>query len=769
MPLQIRCPTCQTAYALTDEQAGKKIRCRKCDTVFPASAVVGTADPEPTVPESPAPRPRQTRPAPAAPRSRGVLLLILVLVVSVVSVVVCMGVSGGGLYWWIAQQPVTNPKPAAADNEGGGPGAAGAFGNAGDMPPFPVLDPPADGDVAAGPVVADAEPPTANADPTNPLGAHVVEPPPADPDPAPAVGGELTAEVLHKVKRATLHLRVTLPDGNVAEGSGFFAVYPGVILTNAHVIGMLHAGTHKPQKIEVTQNSGRADEKKFEAAFFAADRSADLAVLRAVTDVVPPPLEVHSARGLRETQRVYVFGFPFGDALGKAVTVSVSAVSSLREEHGVLRRVQVNGGMNPGNSGGPVVDSHGNVVGVSVSVIPNSQINFAVPGDSVHALLDGRLAGVELEPSYQGPGDAALLPVTVHSVDPLGRIRRAGLEVWTGGKGVSRPASARQPTPEPGDSARQVVNLPSARGDLRAEVPLPPPPAGKVYWVQPRWLDAAGQTHWAAAVATSAAPPVRREGTSLVVRQEAGDRPLEVTSKVAVWGQDLEGRGPALLQTLTARLQENISNVRPQGADVRLQYGKCELTRTANGQKAELAAHERQAIEDLSRMAVLLRVDGQGNPVGSPQLDTHQVPPTSLNEVRRMGDQVQQALDWLAVPVPNREVAVGDSWKAWRTVPVNIAGLPLIGAARMTYTYVGRRTRDGREEGVVSMRGAVRGPLGQFLRMSGDAHGSAAIDLAGGRVRDASLSVLVEVEGTINNQQGSANIALDVAMQRTMP
>src|SRR5262249_39843358 len=141
------------------------------------------------------------------------------------------------------------------------------------------------------------------------------------------------------------------------------------VLTNAHVVGMLINEGNKPKKIEVVRNSGTSEEKKYPGEILGVDRGADLAVLRVKASDAPKPLEVKSARSLVETQQVWVFGFPLGASLGKAVTVSNTAVSSFREENGVLAKVQVNGGMQPGNSGGPVVDAHGNVIGVAVSII----------------------------------------------------------------------------------------------------------------------------------------------------------------------------------------------------------------------------------------------------------------------------------------------------------------------------------------------------------------------------------------------------------------
>ena len=65
-------------------------------------------------------------------------------------------------------------------------------------------------------------------------------------------------------------------------------------------------------------------------------------------------------------------------------------VTSLRHDGTKLKKIQVEGGMTFGNSGGPVVDLKGNVVGVAVSGIKGENINFCVPGEMVHQLLANR-------------------------------------------------------------------------------------------------------------------------------------------------------------------------------------------------------------------------------------------------------------------------------------------------------------------------------------------------------------------------------------------
>ncbi len=235
-------------------------------------------------------------------------------------------------------------------------------------------------------IVADQPPPGPAAPAQLPV-ERLKEDEVAIPDsPAPK---EMAADVVKKVKQSTTYLRVTLPSGEVAQGSGFFALERNLVITNAHVVGMLRS-SNPPRRIEVVVRSGEVDEAKRTGTLLGIDRENDLAVLRVEGDLsqLPPPLPVAGTADLVETQKVYIFGFPFGAQLGKNITVSTSSISSLRRGNdGVLKQVQVNGGMNPGNSGGPVTDARGAVIGVSVAGISGTQINFAIPADFIRPFV----------------------------------------------------------------------------------------------------------------------------------------------------------------------------------------------------------------------------------------------------------------------------------------------------------------------------------------------------------------------------------------------
>jgi len=167
----------------------------------------------------------------------------------------------------------------------------------------------------------------------------------------------------------------------------------GYILTNQHVV-------HRAARVSIKLTNG----DKVEARVIAEDASTDLAVLRARTSSLPA-VSLLTKEGPRVGQLVVAIGNPFGFE----ATVSAGVISAhgrtLRGADGRLIEgvVQHTAPLNPGNSGGPLVDARGRVVGINTAIIAAAQgIGFAVPASTAEWIISEVLTNGRVRRAYLG-------------------------------------------------------------------------------------------------------------------------------------------------------------------------------------------------------------------------------------------------------------------------------------------------------------------------------------------------------------------------------
>jgi S1-C subfamily serine protease len=210
------------------------------------------------------------------------------------------------------------------------------------------------------------------------------------------------------------------------QGSGFIIDKEGHVLTNYHVIA-------DARQVEVTLHN----RKKYRATVVGTDRSHDLAVIQ-IKGPGLTPMVLGDSRNLQVGQKVYAIGNPFGLS-GTMTRGIISSIRPVQEPDGMQidEAIQTDAAINPGNSGGPLLNWHGEVIGINTliasSVGQSAGIGFAIPVNTAKAVLNDLMTLGRVRRPALG---VRTIPVTPELADQLGLPAGSGLlvvQVVTGG------------------------------------------------------------------------------------------------------------------------------------------------------------------------------------------------------------------------------------------------------------------------------------------------------------------------------------------------
>jgi S1-C subfamily serine protease len=230
---------------------------------------------------------------------------------------------------------------------------------------------------------------------------------------------QAVVNVVETVGKAVIGVSPPRHEREGGQGSGFLITPDGYALTNSHVV-------HGRQKLTATTHEG----DRLDAQLVGDDPATDLALIRLAARDLPI-----CSLGESSALRVGQLAIAIGNPLGFESTVSTGVISALgramRSQDGRLIEsvIQHTAPLNPGNSGGPLVDSRGRVVGVNTAVIYMAQgLGFAVPADTSRWVIGELITHGKVRRPYLGIG-ATVVAIERRLVRELDLLSDRGVEV----------------------------------------------------------------------------------------------------------------------------------------------------------------------------------------------------------------------------------------------------------------------------------------------------------------------------------------------------
>ncbi len=239
-------------------------------------------------------------------------------------------------------------------------------------------------------------------------------------------------------------------------GTGFIVSESGLVVTNRHIVG-------SARRVTVLTATG----EEYRGEVVQRHSVLDLAYVEIDSDRAFTPLTIGDANGVSVGEAVIAIGYPLGEELGLEPTVSRGIISAKRDDY-----LQTDASLNPGNSGGPLLDTNGNVIGVITARVESTEtgrpvtgIGFAIPVNEVQQDL-GALAA-----SASPSSDATATPLPTIPPTPDIEATKAALEAMDAHRRQAEQAT-RTATEAQQEAERYATSLEATR---IAELPTPTP------------------------------------------------------------------------------------------------------------------------------------------------------------------------------------------------------------------------------------------------------------------------------------------------------
>lgn len=198
------------------------------------------------------------------------------------------------------------------------------------------------------------------------------------------------ADIVKRCSPSVCKIEITSSGQSLSTGSGFLIDGKGRIFTNAHVVA--EAAHNTAVSIEVLFPQSSAPDKRYKATLETMSDTVDLAIID-IDASMPSSLSLYSGEKPQLMTEILVLGFP----LGQSLKSTPGYIQAFQTVPGLGSMIDLSAAVDPGNSGGPVLDKDGSVVGIVTAKIPGYNFNLALPIQTVSGFLNNAKAPGEVE------------------------------------------------------------------------------------------------------------------------------------------------------------------------------------------------------------------------------------------------------------------------------------------------------------------------------------------------------------------------------------
>ncbi|HEV3437805.1 MAG TPA: hypothetical protein VG122_10625, partial [Gemmata sp.] len=338
------------------------------------------------------------------------------------------------------------------------------------------------------------------------------------------------------------------------------------------------------------------------------------------------------------------------------------------------------------------------------------QLHLAIPTEALNSVLNGRIMNIVYDVPYRD-GDKIKVPFHFEKADPLGHMKSIAVETWFGKAGPTRPATSAKPEPLPDDSPVTVLEVkPDDKGVFAGELVLDGSKDPKLaYWNRYQVGRAGDKTRWYPGTTLRLGMPVDRKPATIKYEPPLDKvDTLALSSDASFRIRESDGDDHTLAMTLKGTLQEKVTDHLKDGKwRKRLTYDGLETTATEDKKPLEGAETLMKALKDARSLAAEIEVEKDGT-ISRNLTDFSKVPKTSQRALTLVSEQVQQSLDSLALPLPEKEIASLETWKGKQTYVLGALGLAVPATAEITYKYEGTYMRGDKPVAVISFEGPLQ-------------------------------------------------------------